>query len=341
MSSVSLSNVRRIYDGKAVVNDVSLSAPEGKILALLGASGSGKSTILRLIAGLEPLDGGEIRLGDEIVSTRARTLPAEARRVGMVFQDYSLFPHLNAATNVAFGLTHLARAEREAVALGWLDRVGLKARADAYPHELSGGEQQRVALARALAPKPRAILLDEPFSGLDPVLREELRQMTIDALLETHTTALFVTHDAEEALLVADRLAILKAGRLLQEAAPREAYDKPASLDAAAALGPINTYTARVENGAVQTPFGAVSAQHLPHGAAADVGVRAEAVRLTPGRQARVVDVRPHGAHDLARVEAEGVVWRALIPPRTLLGERVDVAIYSAGAFAFSAPASG
>ena len=337
MSSVSLHKVRRVYDGKAVVDDVTITAPEAQVLALLGASGSGKSTILRLIAGLEGVDGGEIRLGDEIASTPKRTAPAETRRVGMVFQEYALFPHLSAAANVAFGLEHLARAEREALALSWLDRVGLKARAGAYPHELSGGEQQRVALARALAPKPRAILLDEPFSGLDPALREELRQVTMDALAETRTTALFVTHDAEEALLVADRLAILKAGRLLQEAAPREAYDRPASLDAAAALGPINRFRARVENGAVQTPFGPVSAGHLAPGLEADVGVRAEALRLTPGRQARVVDVRPHGAHDLVRVEIQGLVWRALVPARTILGERVDAAIQSAGAFSFPA----
>lgn len=337
MSSVTLKNVRRIYDGKAVVDDVSLTAPEGKVLALLGASGSGKSTILRLIAGLEAVDGGEILLGDEIASTRKRTAPAETRRVGMVFQDYSLFPHLSAAANVAFGLAHLPRAEREALALAWLGRVGLGARGNAYPHELSGGEQQRVALARALAPKPRAVLLDEPFSGLDPALREELRETTVQALAETGTTALFVTHDAEEALMVADRLAILKAGRLLQEAAPREAYDKPASLAAAAALGPINVFRGRVENSAVQTPFGAVDARHLIPGTDADIAVRAEALRLTPGRQAQLIDVRPHGAHDLARVESEGVIWRALIPPRTPLGARVDVAIQASGAFAFSA----
>ncbi|MCR6643798.1 MAG: ABC transporter ATP-binding protein [Terricaulis sp.] len=248
MSSVTLKNLRRVYDGKAVVDDVSLTAPEGKVLALLGASGSGKSTILRLIAGLEAVDGGEIWLGDEIASTRKRTAPAERpSRVGMVFQDYSLFPHLSAAANVAFGLTHLPRAAREALALEWLGRVGLGARGNAFPHELSGGEQQRVALARALAPKPRAVLLDEPFSGLDPALRDELRETTVQALAETGTTALFVTHDAEEALMVADRLAILKGGRLLQEAAPREAYDKPASLAAAAALGPINVFRGRVE----------------------------------------------------------------------------------------------
>lgn len=336
MSSVTLTNVRRFYGATRVLDDVSLTAPEGKVLALLGPSGSGKSTILRLIAGLEPLDGGEIRLGEELVSRAGATAPPEARRVGMVFQDYSLFPHLSAAANVAFGLDKLARAERDALALTWLDRVGLKARAQAFPHELSGGEQQRVALARALAPKPRAILLDEPFSGLDPTLRGELRDVTLAALQETRTTAVFVTHDAEEALMVADRLAILKGGRLLQEAAPREAYDRPASVDAAAALGPINVCSGRVENGAVQTPFGAVTTT-LANGVDARVAVRAEALTLAPGATARVVDVRPHGADDLVRIEAGGVIWRALIPARTALSDTVSVQIQPAGAFVFSA----
>lgn len=337
MSIVTLCSVRRVYGSTAALDDVSLTAPEAKVLALLGASGSGKSTILRLIAGLEPLDAGEIRIGDELASSAARSIPTEQRRVGMVFQDYSLFPHLNAAANVAFGLDKLSRAEREQQALRWLDRVGLQHRANAYPHELSGGEQQRVALARALAPKPRAILLDEPFSGLDPVQRAELRDATLATLAEARTTTLFVTHDAEDALQVADRLAILKAGRLLQEAAPREAYDHPASLDVAAALGTINIHPGRVENGAVQTPFGVVNAAHLPAGSNARAAVRAEALTLRPGTLARVVDVRPHGAHDLVRIEAGGVIWRALVPPRTPLGQSVDVEIQSAAAFSFSA----
>lgn len=336
MSTVTLSNVRRAYNGTLALNDVSLTAPEGKVLALLGPSGSGKSTILRLVAGLEQLDAGEIRIGDTIASGRDQNVPTEQRRVGMVFQDYSLFPHLSAGANVAFGLNALARADRDAQALHWLDRVGLKHRAQSYPHELSGGEQQRVALARALAPKPRAILLDEPFSGLDPVQRAELRDATLATLAETKTTTLFVTHDAEDALQVADRLAILKAGRLLQEAAPREAYDKPASLDAAAALGPINVFATRAENSAVQTPFGAVST-NLANGATARVAVRAESLVLRPGSQARVIDVRPHGAHDLVRIESQGVLWRALVPARTPLGQSVDVEIQPAGAFAFSA----
>jgi iron(III) transport system ATP-binding protein len=336
MSSVTLRNVRRAYNGAWALDDVSLKAPEGKVLALLGPSGSGKSTILRLIAGLETPDSGEILIGNETVSTPGRVMPTEQRRVGMVFQDYSLFPHLTAGANVAFGLDKLARAERDEQALRWLDRMGLKHRAGAYPHELSGGEQQRVALARALAPKPRAVLLDEPFSGLDPVLRAELRDATLATLAETQTTTLFVTHDAEDALQAADQLAILKAGKLLQAATPREAYDAPASLDAAAALGPINVFEGVSEAGVVRTPFGEI-ASSLPNGSRAYAAVRAEAVHLKPGSAARVVDVRPHGAHDLVRLEAQGVLWRALAPARTALGERVDVALHAAGSFVFSA----
>jgi iron(III) transport system ATP-binding protein len=337
MSSVALSHVRRAYEGVAALDDVSLMAPEAKVLVLLGPSGSGKSTILRLVAGLEPIDAGEVRIGDELVSAPGRTLPAEWRRIGMMFQDYALFPHMTAAANVAFGLDKFVRAEREGESLRWLDRVGLKHRARAYPHELSGGEQQRVALARALAPKPRAVLLDEPFSGLDPVQRAELRDASLAALAETRTTTLFVTHDAEEALLVADRLAILKGGKLLQEGAPREAYDKPVSVDAAAALGPINVYIGRAENSAIATPFGFVAAAGLNSGASVSAVVRAEAISLSPGDRARVLEVRPHGAHDLVRIEAQGVVWRALVPARTLLGATVDVQIQPAGAFAFAA----
>ncbi|MBY0564677.1 MAG: ABC transporter ATP-binding protein [Hyphomonadaceae bacterium] len=337
MSDIVIRDVRRCYGLAHALDGVSFTADAGKVLALLGPSGSGKSTVLRLIAGLEPVDAGSIRVGDELLSSPQHTLPAEARRIGVVFQDYALFPHLTAAENVAFGLAGLPRTEREQSALNWLDRVGLKRRAGAYPHELSGGEQQRVALARALAPTPRAVLLDEPFSGLDSVLRAELRDATLQTLAEAKITTLFVTHDAEDALQAADKLVLLKAGRVLQEAAPRHAYDAPASLEVAAALGPINVFAGRVLNGAAATPFGTVFTPHLPEGAPVQVAVRAEALRLTPGSQARVLSVRPHGAHDLVRIEANGGAWRVLTPARTPLGERVDVTLDPAGAFVFQA----
>jgi len=333
--AITLENVRRRHDRTETLRGVSLHAPEGQVLALLGASGSGKSTILRLAAGLEPVDAGRILLGDEVVSEPGRTLPAEARKIGMVFQDYALFPHLTLGANVGFGLSGASRSAREDAAKAWLDRVGLRHRAQAYPHELSGGEQQRVALARALAPSPRAVLLDEPFSGLDPMLRSELRDNMLGALREAGVTVIFVTHDSDEAFLVADRLAILKQGLVLQEGLPRELYRHPASLEVAAALGPVNVFDGAAHKGAVATPFGAV-ATHLPDGAPARVAVRAEAVRVAPGVGARVRDRRPLGAVDSIHVEASGLAWRALVAPQTPRSETVSVTLDPDGSFAFA-----
>ncbi len=334
-ASITLARVTRAYDGRRVVDNVSLTAPAGKVLALLGPSGAGKSTVLRLIAGLEPVDDGEIRLSGERASSRRHTLVPEARRVGFVFQDYALFPHLDAVSNVAFGLDGLSRATRDAAAKRWLDRVGLAARAQAFPHELSGGEQQRVALARALAPGPRAVLLDEPFSGLDPSLRAELREVALAAIAEAQATAVFVTHHADEALLVADRLAVMKDGRVLQEADPREVYARPANLEAAAALGPVNTCEAQVARGEAMTPFGPAPAPNLPDGARAKVVVRAEALRLTPGARARITRRRPQGAFDLVSLTAGELEWRALIPSGAQTSETADVSFDPAGTFVF------
>jgi len=334
---VRLENVRRHFGAHAAVDDVSLLAPAGKVTALLGASGSGKSTLLRLVAGLEPLDGGRVLLGGDVVSTPASLVPAEHRRVGFVFQDFALFPHLTAGANVAFGLTGLDKSTRGSTARAWLDRVGLAHRFDAYPHELSGGEQQRVALARALAPRPRAILLDEPFSGLDPSLRAELRERTLEAIAAIGATTLFVTHDADEALYVADRIAILREGKLVQSEEPRALYARPNSPAAAGALGPVNSLEGFVREGALNTPFGAIPTA-LPDGPAIGV-VRAEALRFaTTGAAIRVRERRPQGAFDLVRLEAEGVVWRGAAPAGVgpQAGESAFVAIDPGGAFVFA-----
>ena len=240
MDSLIARQVSRIYGSSPVVSGASLTLEPGKLTALLGGSGAGKSTLLRLFAGLEPVDAGEVLLGDEVLSAPGHMVPAEQRRIGLVFQDFALFPHMTALTNVCFGLNHLPKPERKAIAAEWLARLALTDRQDAFPHQLSGGEQQRVAIARALAPQPAAILMDEPFSGLDPALREDVREIALQAVREAGIPALLVTHDASEAMAYADHLAVMRAGEIVQQDAPETVYITPVDIETAAALGPIN-----------------------------------------------------------------------------------------------------
>ena len=232
-------SVTRRYDGGAVVDAASLTLEPGKITALLGQSGAGKSTLLRLFAGLEPVDGGEILHGDKVVSSLSKHVPAEDRKIGLIFQDFALFPHLNAIDNVGFGLSGQSKAERRKAAFHWLDRLGLAHRAKAFPHALSGGEQQRVSIARALAAQPVAILMDEPFSGLDVTLKSEVRRIALAAVTEAGIPALLVSHDASEAMRDADRIAVMKDGVILQEDPPDQLYLQPVNMAVARALGPL------------------------------------------------------------------------------------------------------
>ena len=204
------------YAGQVMpaVRQVSFGLRAGDIGVLIGPSGCGKTTLLRAVAGLEPASSGEIRLGDEVVSKAGLSLPAESRHVGMVFQDYALFPHLNIGRNVAFGIDHLPRTQRQSRVAEVLELVGLSGQESRFPHELSGGQQQRVALARALAPKPRLLLLDEPFSNLDVDLRERLAHEVRGILKAANTTALFVTHDQLEAFAVGDTIGVMNQGEL-------------------------------------------------------------------------------------------------------------------------------
>ncbi|MEO1568902.1 MAG: ABC transporter ATP-binding protein [Pseudomonadota bacterium] len=229
--------VTKRFGSLAVVHDASLRLEPATLTALLGASGAGKSTLLRVLAGLEPLDAGQVRIGETVLSRPGMTVPAERRRTGLIFQDYALFPHLTALQNVAFGLTGKTRTEAAAIAATWLDRLSLTHRAKAFPHQLSGGEQQRVAIARALAPDPDAILMDEPFSGLDPALESEVREAALKALHEAGKPALLVTHDPAAAMAVADQLAIMRAGRIVQSGLPEDVYSHPVDVQVAQALG--------------------------------------------------------------------------------------------------------
>jgi len=219
------------YPGRsrAAVDHVSFGLPAGDIGVLIGPSGCGKTTLLRAIAGLERVSGGEIRLSGQAVSRAGQTLAPEKRRIGMVFQDYALFPHLSVAGNVAFGIAPLPRAEREARVAEVLTLVGLQNSGARFPHELSGGQQQRVALARALAPRPQLLLLDEPFSNLDVELRERLAHELRGILKEAGATALFVTHDQLEAFAIGDAIGVMHEGRLHQWADAYTLYHRPAT----------------------------------------------------------------------------------------------------------------
>ena len=222
-----LQDIECRYDGKPIVRGLSMHVNRGSIVCLLGPSGCGKTTVLRAIAGFHPLDAGEIILGGTIVSRRHFTLPPERRRLGMVFQDHALFPHLTVAENVAFGLRGLSTLEKNRAVDEVLDVVGLGNLRDRYPHELSGGQQQRVALARALAPRPELILLDEPFSSLDVELRERLSAEVRDILKARGTTGVLVTHDQHEAFALGDLVGVMHEGRLLQWDTPYNLYHEP------------------------------------------------------------------------------------------------------------------
>lgn len=213
----------------SAVKGLDLELSQGEIGCLLGSSGCGKSSVLRAICGFEPVKAGEIVLRNKLASSANLHIPTNQRRVGMVFQDFALFPHLTALENIAFGIHDLPPAKRDALANDWLNRVSLADKASAYPHELSGGQQQRVALARAMAPEPDLILLDEPFSSLDVDLRERLASEMRDILKVNKITALLVTHDQQEAFAIADKIGVMKDGKVMQWNAPYELYHQPST----------------------------------------------------------------------------------------------------------------
>jgi iron(III) transport system ATP-binding protein len=259
MALLELSRVGKRFgaDRPAAVDGLTLSLEAGRILALLGPSGCGKTTTLRLIAGLEAPDAGQISIGGRIVA-RAGTagVPPEERGVGVVFQDYALFPHLTVEANVAFGVSRLPRAERRTRVARMLALVGLEEFATRYPHELSGGQQQRVAAARALAPEPTLLLLDEPFSNLDADLRSQMRDEVQKILRTTGTTAIFVTHDQEEAFTIADEVGVLNEGRLEQLGPPEAIYHHPATPFVAEFVGAADFLPGLVTSQGIVTEIG-------------------------------------------------------------------------------------
>ncbi|WP_158046001.1 ABC transporter ATP-binding protein [Skermanella pratensis] len=275
-----LDHIRHRYGGMVAVDDVSLAIARGEIMCLVGPSGCGKSTLLRVAAGLEALQSGTVRINGKVVADDGACIPPERRGVGLVFQDYALFPHLSVIDNVRFGLSGIPVEIRRRRAMETLEQVGMAAHADHFPHALSGGQQQRVALARALAPNPAVLLLDEPFSGLDARLREQVRDETLHVLKKTGAATMLVTHDPEEAMFLADRIALMQDGKLIQLGTPVDLYTRPADAFAAQFFGEVNRIGGRVRGGAVETPVGRVPCD-LPEGAAAEVLIRPEALQLS------------------------------------------------------------
>jgi iron(III) transport system ATP-binding protein len=321
------------FGDRRVVDHVELAVGPGEVHCLVGPSGCGKTTTLRLIAGLETLQAGRIALNGRILAEPGRSLPPERRRVGLMFQDFALFPHLRVAENVAFGLSGLDRRRREARVAELLAAVNMGPYARVYPHTLSGGEQQRVALARALAPEPQLMLLDEAFSALDTSLRAQVRDETLSLLRDAGTPTLLVTHDAEEAIRVGDRIHAMQFGRIVQSGAPSELYTRPANPFVAGFFGPVNRFEGRVAGGRVETPVGTAPARGLAEGTAVEAIVRPEALRvqavgLGSGLRALVLVRRDLGPVHLLRLrlpDGSSIKVRQAGQIEAAVGEEVEI----------------
>ena len=276
----------RSFGGRRVVDDVSLSVAAGQVTCLLGPSGCGKSTTLRMIAGVERADAGEVRLDGVTVADLGVHVPPEARSVGLMFQDFALFPHLTVAENVGFGLRidRAVKARRVAALLEKVDLTGFERK---HPHQLSGGEQQRVALARALAPRPRVMLMDEPFSGLDNRLRDGIRDRTLELLKEEGTAVLLVTHEPDEAMRMADEIALMRAGRIVQKGAPYNVYNAPVDQAAAAFFSDVNVIRGVSKGALTETPFGAFLTPGHKDGAEVEIVIRPQHLRIDFDRGGR------------------------------------------------------
>jgi len=280
MEGLHIVGLSHAYGDNQVLDNVGLMIPAGELVCLLGPSGCGKTTLLRLAGGLEKVQQGTITIDGVTVANGEIHLNPEQRRIGLMFQDYALFPHLSIIENVTFGLIGMAADKARARAMDMLDQVGMTSHAAKYPHMLSGGQQQRVALARALAPEPKLLLLDEPFSGLDTNMRQMIREETLNVLKQSGVATLMVTHDPEEAMFMADRVKIIGSnGRILQAGRPHEIYYHPAHEFVAKMFGMMNRFEGVVAQGRVKTPLGSL-ASDLADGTRVQVLIRPEGVIL-------------------------------------------------------------
>jgi iron(III) transport system ATP-binding protein len=335
-SALSIRGLTKAFGNQPVLVALDLDVSEGSLMAVLGRSGCGKTTLLRVVAGFEYADSGGIRVGDNDVSIEGRHWPPERRGVGVVAQEGTLFPHLDVAANIAFGLR---RSQRQAGRVQQLlSLVGLAGLERRFPHELSGGEQQRVALARALAPAPRIILLDEPFSALDPSLRASLRAEVCAALRASGTTALLVTHDQVEALSIADQVAVMRDGRLVQTTDPATLYRKPVDADVARFVGDAVFLPGQLADGHIHCLLGRLPVYDRPAGSGpATVMIRPEQLVLNPDSAAvtaTVLAISYHGHDATVRLkpstcndESSGLLARVPGFALPLIGDTVTIAV--------------
>ena len=338
-------SVHHAYNGSSSVCDVSFQVKAGEVVSLLGPSGCGKTTLLRLAAGLEQPKNGTIKLYDQIISSVDYLQPPEQRGIGYMFQDYALFPHLTVIQNVVFGLPQKGSIATKR-GLDVLEEVDIDALSDMYPHELSGGQQQRVALARALAPKPAVILLDEPYAGLDSRLRERIRDQMLHVLKASDAAALMVTHDAEEAMFMSDRIVVLRDGHVVQTGRPVNLYCQPSSAFVAEFFGEVNQVEGVVVKDKVVTSIGEFSApKTLADGSPAIVIIRHEALLIDAGNDGvvgEVMESRLLGRASLIHLSVptgrDEIHLHARIPGLNSIevGSQVRVTVDPAQAFVFS-----
>lgn len=330
------------YRDSVVLDRVSFSVEAGEILCLLGPSGCGKTTLLRISAGVEQQSEGRVFLDGHEVAGPDTFVPAEARGLGLVFQDYALFPHLTVLDNVLFGADRRDRTSAAQFAHGTLARMGLSRYERSYPHALSGGEQQRVALVRALMPQPRVLLMDEPFSGLDRTLRDQVRRDTLALLKDTGSTAVIVTHDPEEAMLIGDRIALLRAGRMVQVGPPETLFRRPVDLETARFFSELNEIETATLDGHAPTPLGPVPVPDVADGTRVVVAIRPHALRVCgtdgEGVTAAVIGRRFLGEVERFDLRIEGMAQPLLVrtPAGTApAGDEVRVSVAPEGFLVF------
>ncbi|PIB24343.1 Fe3+/spermidine/putrescine ABC transporter ATP-binding protein [Amylibacter kogurei] len=284
-ATLELRDISRRFGSRNVVDGLSLRLHAGQVTCLLGPSGCGKSTTLRIAAGVDQQTTGHVLINGELVSGDGQHLPPESRGIGLMFQDFALFPHLTVAKNVGFGIAR--DPNRDVRVRELLGKVGLEDFGDKFPHQLSGGEQQRVALARALAPRPAVMLMDEPFSGLDNRLRDTVRDATLELLKSEGTAVLMVTHEPEEAMRMADQIALMRDGRIVQSGAPYNIYNSPVDRRAAAFFSDINVINGQVHGALTRTPFGDFLTPGIADGKDVEIVIRPQHLRIDFDRGGR------------------------------------------------------